>query len=322
MLRLFVVLCGLCALAADAADAQSARERSPQQITDSIEIARLAHKLTQNARTDSARAAQLYEWIAQNLTYDVHGFLAGRLSDGSPEAVYRKRLAVCGGYVGLFERLAREVGLEVMPVMGYAKGFTYRKGASTKRSNHAWLAIRIDQDWRLIDPTWASGYVANGKFERKFTWDYLFVDPNELVFSHFPEESRWQLLARPLRRADFERLPMVHRSLFAVGFKPETVRAAALATKVQSFPLVGAQRDVRIISAPINGTVSRASTVTVEVIWPGAAEVALVSGGVWRQLKREGNRFRGEAVAAQSAVSLVGRVGHKEYETLLQYNVQ
>ena len=322
MLRLFVVLCGLCALAADAADAQSARERSPQQITDSIEIARLAHKQTQNARTDSARAAQLYEWIAQNLTYDVQGFLAGRLSDGSPEAVYRKRLAVCGGYVGLFERLAREVGLEVMPVMGYAKGFTYRNGVSTKRSNHAWLAMRIGQDWRLIDPTWASGYVADGKFERKFTWDYLFVDPNELVFSHFPEEARWQLLARPLRRAEFERLPMVHRSLFAVGFKPETVRAAALATRVRSVPLVGAQRDVRIISAPINGTVSRASTVTVEVIWPGAAEVALVSGGVWRQLKREGNRFRGEAVAAQSAVSLVGRVGHKEYETLLQYNVQ
>ena len=46
-----------------------------------------------------------------------------------------------------------------------------------------------------------------------------------------------------------------------------------------------------------------------------------MSGGVWRQLKREGNRFRGDAVAAESLVSLVGRVAHKEYVTLLQYNV-
>ena len=77
-----------------------------------------------------------------------------------------------------------------------------------------------------------------------------------------------------------------------------------------------------IVSAPIDGTVSRKSTVNVDVIWPGATEVALVSGGIWRQLKREGDRFRGEAVAAESAVSLVGRVAAKEYETLLQYNVQ
>jgi hypothetical protein len=321
MLRFFVVICAVFALAVPAG-AQTARVRTPQQISDSTEIAQLARKLTLNARTDSARAARLYEWIAQNLTYDVQGFLAGRLSDGTPEAVFRKRLAVCGGYVGLFERMAREVGVGAMPVMGYAKGFTYRNGDSTKRSNHAWLALRIDNRWRLVDPTWASGFVVNGKFERKFSWDYLFIDPNELIFSHFPEENEWQLLQRPMRRSEFERLPMVHRSLFAVGFDAEAIRATASATRIRSFPLVGSRRGVRILAAPIDGTVSRKSTVNVDVIWPGATEVALVSGGIWRQLKREGDRFRGEAVAAESAVSLVGRVAQKEYETLLQYNVQ
>jgi hypothetical protein len=322
MLRFFVLVCVLSACAGAPANAQAPRERTPQQISDSTEIARLARELTLNARTDSARVGKVYEWIAQNLSYDVQGFLAGRLADGTPEVVYRKRLAVCGGFVGLFERMAREVGIEATPVMGYAKGFTYRNGASTKRSNHAWLAVRIDDRWRLVDPTWASGFVVNGKFERKFSWEYLFVDPNELIFSHFPEETAWQLLSRPMRRAEFERLPMVHRSLFAVGFDPQTIRATASASRIRSFPLVGSRRGVRILSAPIDGTVSRKSTVNVDIIWPGASEVALVSGGVWRQLKREGDRFRGEAVAAESAVSLVGRVAEKEYETLLQYNVQ
>jgi hypothetical protein len=63
--------------------------------------------------------------------------------------------------------------------------------------------------------------------------------------------------------------------------------------------------------------------VSVDVVWPGATDVALVSGGVWRHLKRDGDRFRGEALAAETAVSLVGRRGgNKEFETLLQYQVQ
>src|SRR5690606_9728125 len=144
--------------------AQEAAEdrRPPAQIADSIEIARLARTLTGGVSTDSARAARLYEWVARNLSYDVDGFLRGRLSDGKPEAVFRMRKAVCGGYVALYERLAREAGLHVVPILGYAKGFTYRPGASTRKPNHSWLAVGIDGEWRLVDPTWASGFI-NGR---------------------------------------------------------------------------------------------------------------------------------------------------------------
>jgi hypothetical protein len=323
MLRFSFFVCALCALTADFAPAQSARVRSSEQVADSLEIARLARTLTRGVMTDSARAARLYEWVATNLTYDVQGFLHGRLADGGAENVYRKRVAVCGGYVALYERLAREIGLDAVPILGYAKGFTYRHGVSTRRANHSWLALRIGGRWRLVDPTWGSGVVVNGRFESRFTWDYYLVDPNELILSHFPEENQWQLLSTLLRRGDFERLPLVHRSLFKAGFDASTIRATALASRVRSFPLVGNQRDVRIVKAPISGTLPRESTVSVDVIWPGAADVALVSGGVWRHLTREGDRFRGDAVAAESSVYLVGRSGgRKEFETLLQYQVQ
>jgi hypothetical protein len=323
MFRVFVFVFALGAMTSESAFAQTKRERTPKQIADSVEIAKLARTITRGARTDSVRAARIYEWIAKNISYDVKGFLQGRLGDGKPEEVYRKRVAVCGGYVGLFERLAHESGLDVVPILGYAKGFTYRFGDSTKKENHSWLAVRLGDEWRLVDPTWGSGVVANGKFEPRFNWDYFLVDPNELVLSHFPEEERWQLLAKPLRRAEFERLPMVHRTLFDAGFDAATIRTTALAKKVKSFPLVGTRRDVRIVDAPINGTLRRKSTVSVEIIWPGAADVALVSGGVWQHLTREGDRFRGEVVASASDLSLVGRTPRsKEFETLLHYQVQ
>ncbi len=323
MLRFFVLVCVLAALMPGSVSGQSNRPRPAQQIADSAEIAQLARTLTRGAPTDSVRGARLYEWVAKNLNYDVNGFLQGRLSDGSPEDVYRSRLAVCSGYVALFERLAREAGLEVVPILGYAKGFTYRNGASTKKPNHSWVALRLNGEWRLVDPTWAGGVVSNNKFEPRFTWDYYLVDPDELVFTHFPEENDWQLLTRPMRRSEFERLPMVHRTLFHAGFDASAIRATALANRVKNFPLVGTRRDVRIVSAPINGILSRQSMVNIEIIWPGADDVALVSGGIWRHLKREGDRFRGEAVALESVFSLVGRGdGRKDFETLLQYQVQ
>lgn len=323
MHRLFVLVCALFALVPGTASTQTAPIRPASQIADSIEIASLARSLAYDATTDSARAAALYEWIARNLVYDVNGFLAGRLADGPPESVYRRRVAVCGGYVALFERLAREVGLTAEPILGYAKGFNYTYGASTRRPNHAWLAVRVDGRWRLVDPTWGSGFVAAGKFEPHFTWDYFLVNADELALSHYPEETRWQLLPRPLRRSEFERMPAVPHTLVKAGFEPTAIRAMALTTGLRDFPLVGTQSDVRIISAPLTGTLARASRVSVDIHWPGAADVALVSGGVWTHLVREGDRFRGEIAALESAVSLVGRSGSdKQFETLLHYAVQ
>ena len=323
MSRLWYVILLAGTLTANAAQAQ-VRARTAQQLADSTQIAALARTLTQKAPSDSARAARIYEWGARNLSYDVNGFLAGRLGDGNAESVFRKRVAVCGGYVALFQRLAHEAGLEAVPILGYAKGFTYRPGASTKDANHSWIALRIDGRWRLADPTWASGYVVNGRtFERHFSWDYFLADPNELILSHFPEEDDWQLLPRPVRRKDFERLPLVPRTLVAAGFDAAMIRATALANNVRTFPLVGTRRDVRIITAPLNGTLPRASRVAVDIVWPGAADVALVSGGVWRRLTRDGDRFRGETVAADKDVALVGRsASGKEFETVLHYQVQ
>jgi transglutaminase-like putative cysteine protease len=323
MTRFLLVACAICAWPVDGALAQSARERSSSQIADSVAIARLAQTLVGDVATDSARAARAYEWVARNITYDVRGYLAGRLADGSAENVYRRRLAVCGGYVALYERLLRESGIEATPILGYAKGFTYRSGAPTREPNHSWLAVRIDGNWRLIDPTWGSGVVAGTKFEPRFTWDYFLVEPDELILSHFPEDGRWQLLPRAVRRADFERLPLVPRTLVNAGFDASMIRTTALAQRVRTFPLVGTYRDVRIIAAPLSGTLARKSTVTVDVVWPGVTEVALVSGGVWRQLVRDGDRFRGEAVAAETTVSVVGRGrGAKQFDTLLYYEVQ
>jgi hypothetical protein len=273
---------------------------------------------------DSARAAALYEWVARNIRYDAKEFFRGGKTVERAEDVYRKRVALCGGYVAIYERLAREIGLTAIPITGYAKGVDYRFGKSTKKPNHAWLAMNIGGRWRLIDPTWGSGVINGRKFEPRFTWEFFLVAPDELILSHFPEDAEWQLRGTALDRRDFERMHAVPRTLFGIGFSADDILATALQPGVKDFPLIGTPGNhVRIVRAPIAGTLLAASPISVEVIWPGASDVALVTNGEWTKLSRSGDRFSGNVAPAGSSVSLVGRSGSgpTPYETLLHYRV-
>ena len=298
--------------------------RSARQIADSAAIADLALSLTDGARTDSTRAAVLYEWVARNVRYNARAFFRGADGHESAEDVFRHRTALCGGYVALYRRLAREVGLETVPITGYAKGVDYVFGRSTKKPNHAWLAMYIAGEWRLIDPTWGAGVINGRTFEPRFTWEFFLVRPDELILSHFPEDAEWQLVDQPLERRDFERMRLVPRTLIGAGFSPEVIRATALTPGVTDFPLVGSLGGhVRVLQAPVSGTLPAASRVVVEVEWPGAVEVAMVSDGQWTQLRRNGSRFLGEAAPTGATLQVVGRTGDGQapYHTLLQYRV-
>src|SRR5690606_31393835 len=140
----------------------------------------------------------------------------------------------------------------------------------------------------------------NGRtFEPRFTWDFFLVSPEELILSHYPEEPQWQLVEAPLPRRDFERMRAVPRTLIGVGFSAAAIRAAALTPGVTDFPLVGSLGEhVRVLHAPVSGTLPAAANVGVEVEWPGAREVALVTNGRWTPHGRSGTRFSGQASAA------------------------
>jgi hypothetical protein len=326
MPRILLLLLAVHAILPSGVDGQASRDvRTPDQVADSAAVASLALALTAGARTERDRAAALYEWVARHITYDIEAYLADVGSHGTAEAVYRHRRALCAGYVSLYIRLAREAGLEAEAVDGYAKGFDYVFGQSTRRQNHSWVVVRVEGGWGLVDPTWGAGAVSHGRFEPAFTWSWFLVTPEVLVLSHMPRDAAWQLLPRPMSRREFERLPAVPRALLEVGFLPSDIRRAAVAGRVRDFPLVAPQdASVRVVRAPIAGTLSTDATVDVEVIWPGAVDVAVVSGGVWTHFARAGDRFHGQAAAASDRIWVVGRTGPDplSYRTLLHYRVE
>jgi hypothetical protein len=203
---------------------------APAEVTGSVSA--LAAYLVQPARDDTERLWLIFRWLAENVDYDVAGFLSGAPGPTTPEAVLRSRTSVCEGYSSLCAALGKAAGLEMEIVHGWAKGFGYRVGAELPaRINHAWNAVKIDGTWQLLDGTWGAGDVGReGRFERRFDPYHFLVPPAEMIYDHFPEEERWQLLETPLTAEEFVRLPTVHTPYFTLGLGLVSHREATIST--------------------------------------------------------------------------------------------
>lgn len=97
-------------------------------------------------------------WICKNVSYDVIKFKTGN-PDCSPEGVFKKRVGVCSGYARLFSAMCTEVGLVSENIVGYAKGYGYIPDKKFFSTNHEWKAIKLGDEYYLVDCCWGSGTV-------------------------------------------------------------------------------------------------------------------------------------------------------------------
>jgi transglutaminase/protease-like cytokinesis protein 3 len=186
---------------------------TPARAESSVEI--LAGYLVRPARNDHEKIRAIFRWITANITYDTRAAFIGSPGEGS-DSILKSRKAVCDGYSTLFEMLAGAAGLRVVKIGGYAKGYDYRIGDHFDGPpNHAWNAVFLDGKWQLLDATWGSGYVdESGGFVREFDEFFFLTDPEDLKYTHFPEEAGWQLLSIPVSRAEFESYPYLKPAFF------------------------------------------------------------------------------------------------------------
>ncbi|KAK3250534.1 hypothetical protein CYMTET_40093 [Cymbomonas tetramitiformis] len=102
---------------------------------------------------------------------------------------------------GVFNALLRVCGIEAHIAGGYYKCEDFKKGNSSYPAypelicpNWAWVAVRINAKWRLID-------IGNALINKSM--DFFFIPPSEFIKSHLPLMRRWQLLDNMLELEDF-----------------------------------------------------------------------------------------------------------------------
>ncbi|KAJ8317703.1 hypothetical protein KUTeg_005607 [Tegillarca granosa] len=116
----------------------------------------------------------------------------------------------------VFQILCLYSGLYCKVIVGVAKGRHYIPGetCSQEKFQHCWNAVRIDDNWFLLDLKWASRRSLQDTSVSEF---YFLTDPDQLLLSHWAEDLRWQLVDRPITMSEFENLPFVKPQFFLCG---------------------------------------------------------------------------------------------------------
>lgn len=298
--------------------------KAPAEAEQSLDA--LAKYLTGPAKTDRDKARLIYRWVTDHIGYDTVAYFTTRRGDDAAESVLRKRVALCGGYANLYLALAKRAGLEVVRVTGWAKGVGYVPGQDLRQHPHAWNAVKIDDKWQLVDATWGAGELTGKEFEKKYKEFYFQAPPEQLAFTHLPEDKKWQFLDSPVARDDFAKTPRLKPALWDLGVTVKDAQAAMQTKGFRDFPetLTYAGRKLTLRSVPLDRFLHAGTKYKFEVEAPGYVEMAVMHGGKIEKLKRDGFVFSGEATAAKGDLVLLGKTVNtpKNMSGVLRYKVE
>ena len=220
---------------------------APQSAGGSVKS--LAAYFATFCKTDTEKARAIFDWIVGNIDYDWKAAITNDFSGQSPEKVLKNRKAVCGGYAYLFGALADALKLKQTTIPGCSKGLNYAIGQKQPRSNHAWNAVCLNGEWKLIDCAWGSGYIdSQGKFVRRRSEHYFLTPPDRFIYNHFPDDPKWQLLAKPVTREEYENMVLVRPEFFSYDLSLISHPCASIKSGATVEVTLGAPADVLMIA--------------------------------------------------------------------------
>ena len=205
------------------------------------------------SETDKVRAA--FTWIATNIKYDLKAYKSGgsmiaysyssEADRVAKEQLYRQKTAdktlrsqkgVCQDYASLFHIVCDFMSVKCIDIVGTSKAHPANIGKLPKASDHEWNAVKIGNQWKLIDVTWASGSVdtQTGKFTQDFNDGYFFTEPEVFFLNHFPDDKRLLMVAKT--EQEFAELPLYYGAYIQAGYEFASPEKGLLSAAASSIP--------------------------------------------------------------------------------------
>jgi len=291
-------------------------------------LSELANYLVIPAANETEKVRSLFSWIAFHIKYDDEEYNANAIKSYNAQEIINRKKGVCDGYSTLLSALCEEAGLQSKKIIGYAKGYGYSPGRKFDDTNHAWNAVKIDGQWKLMDATWASGYgkAKNGKMVSISRFDeYWFdVDSREFIFTHLPEEQKWQFTPDLISLPRYEQLPNVGKAFFKNGFNSDYVYQKSMDGSIQNYADVyRTDFPINIIKLPYRNTMNEGSTYNMEVHSEYAEEIVVINNGKWNSFTKDGSTFTLQCIpeAGDLSISIKFNKNVRNYSTFVRYKV-
>ncbi|MGB0915108.1 MAG: transglutaminase domain-containing protein [Crocinitomicaceae bacterium] len=161
-MRLFITI-ALFLLSINSLFAQKA-EKISKKVRTSIPL--MTEHITRNCTSDLEKVDSIYHWITSNIAYDYKVLESTKpLSFQGSQTTLKSKKAVCNAYVELMRDMLKVSGIQSEYIEGYTRSFEPDYPYTLFESDHAWIAIKLDNEWKLADPTWDAGYI--GRIPKK-----------------------------------------------------------------------------------------------------------------------------------------------------------
>lgn len=203
------------------------------------DIDKLAAQINKDFKREDEKARAIFTWLATNVKYDIAALnkpskgpvgysyrteeerqaIKAKIQLELANKTFKSKKAVCEGYANLFAVLAQKTGLQAEVIAGTAKSHPNHIGKLPVSSDHAWNAVKIGNEWKLLDATWGAGTVTGQKpeFNFRFNDGYFFTDPDIFFLNHFPEDKKWLLTNKS--KEEFAELPLYYGNYIAGGYE-------------------------------------------------------------------------------------------------------
>jgi len=199
---------------------------------------KFAARVNADFKREDERARAIFTWIATNVKYDLAAYGVNerpvaysfktqeeklakqkKFKEDIAQKTLKSKKGVCQGYATLFMVVAEKAGLEAQIVSGTSKSHSAHIGAAPGASDHAWNAVKIGKEWKLLDATWAAGTVTGEKpqFGFKFNDKYFFTNPDVFFLNHFPDDKKWLLTQKT--EQEFAQLPLYFGNYLMGGYE-------------------------------------------------------------------------------------------------------
>lgn len=187
--------------------------KAPKSVSQDYK--KLAHYLCDSIDTDYQKVNAIYNWVTNNIAYDVKSVENAKLRADKPNEVLKRKKTICGGYANLITAMCKEMGIRAQTITGYYKNHEFDEGDKFFKPNHAWNAVMIDNHWEYIDATAGAGYTTlapnwfqrlKGKLNKnklytaskpKFVQEYdsetFLPDVEKFKLERMPADPLWQL---------------------------------------------------------------------------------------------------------------------------------
>lgn len=159
------------------------------------DLSPLYEYLSVKSQNELEATRAIYRWIITHISYDEEAYDNGnkRINRNSVDIIKRQK-AVCWGYATLFQEMAQQLGIESIVISGYART-QFSETFPLEEINHAWNAVKIEEQWYLLDATWDSSlFGKEDEFSLKYQRDYFLTEPAYFLLNHLPANPIWQLL--------------------------------------------------------------------------------------------------------------------------------